>query len=69
MSPVHEGVAPVGVLDLAFGLLGLVAVDVADDTAHVINVVVSILRVVPKDLDDLAAQSVLAAFTGCQKLP
>jgi hypothetical protein len=71
VSPVHEGVAPVGVLSITLRLLGLVAMDVADDTAHVINVVVSIVRVVlPKDLDDLAARSVvLAPFTGCQKSP
>jgi hypothetical protein len=36
----HDGVAPVGAFDvLLFGLLGLVAVDVGADAAHVVGVV------------------------------
>src|SRR5215210_5579431 len=59
MTPVKQRVAPVGVLDVAFGLLALVAVDVADDATHVINVVVSVVRVVlPEDLDELATRLV-----------
>jgi hypothetical protein len=58
VAPVHEGVAPVGVLHVALGLLGLVA-DVADDAPHVLDVVVGVLGLVlPEDLDDPAPRLV-----------
>jgi hypothetical protein len=38
--PIHQGVAPLGVLEVAIGLLGLVAVDVANDPPHVVEVLV-----------------------------
>jgi hypothetical protein len=40
VSPIHQGVAPLGVLEVAIGLLGLVAVDVANDPPHVVEVLV-----------------------------
>src|SRR4051812_16821344 len=43
VSPIHQGVAPLGVLDVAIGLLGLVTVDVADDPPHVVDVLVGVV--------------------------
>ena len=46
VSPVDEGVAPVGVLDVAFGLLSLVAVDVIGHPSHVVDVLVGVVGLV-----------------------
>jgi hypothetical protein len=59
VSPVHEGVAPVGVLDVALGRLGLVAVNIADDPPHVVDVLVGVVGLVLSEyLYDLAARFV-----------
>ena len=59
ITPVHQRVAPVRVLHVTLGLLSLVAVDVADDPPHVVDVVVGVIRLVlPEDLDDLAPRLV-----------
>jgi hypothetical protein len=42
----HERIAPAAVLDVLLRLLGLVAVDVAHDAAHMIDVVLANVFVV-----------------------
>jgi hypothetical protein len=56
VSSVHRGVAPLGVLDVAFGLLGLVAVYVANNPPYIIvDVLVGVVGpVLSENLDDLA---------------
>jgi hypothetical protein len=64
VSSVHEGVAPVGVLDVTFGPLSLVAVDVANDPPHMLDVLLGVVRLVlSKDPYDLAARLVALLLT------
>ena len=46
VAPVHEGVAPVGVLDIVLGPLPEVALDVGVDPLHVLDVVVCVVGLV-----------------------
>src|SRR5918995_1112073 len=70
MTPVHQRAAPSGVLHVALRLLGLVALDVAVDPLHVLDVVVCVVRLVlALYLDDLTPRLVPLGFAATIPLP
>ena len=73
VAPVHQGVAPLGRADVAAGALGQVAVDVADDLAHVFVVGVGQVGLLPaQQIDDLSPGGVayrLAAAGSASRPP
>jgi hypothetical protein len=59
VAPIHQRVAPLGVLDIVLGPLPAVALDVAVDALHVLDVVVGVVGLVfAPDLDDPAPRLV-----------
>src|SRR5688572_25720510 len=63
MTPVEQRATPVAVPHVALRLLGLVAVDVADDPPHVVDIVPRVVGLVlPEDLDNLSARLVALGF-------
>jgi hypothetical protein len=59
MTPVEQRATPVAFPHVALRLLGLVAVDVADDPPHVVDLVARVVgSVLPEDLDNLSARLV-----------
>jgi hypothetical protein len=59
VAPVHEAVAPRSLGDISGGTLGEVAVNVADDLAHVAQIAIGeFVLLLAKELDDAATGAV-----------